>query len=613
MTVPLWLLIADAGHPDASLALPAVAWMARDAGVAFEGYLEAPRDGLLFAGSGSTVLGGAHHQQFNYLNAAFDVSYVLLGDTALFDSSIRAFGRPVLVQAQTLPELYAALLDHPGVGRAGGALFAPARPVQVGGRDLDLAPYLYPEVYFRRALAFSAVDQRAAALMAERNVQDITHLYLTGPMRDEVEARFPDATQLDALQEEDTYGSITLRLAARWTNRARGVAFGDPLAIRSQLASLCREDRVAVYGEKVELPAAQVEVQPYTEEQSEIAAETARLALAVGNPVLVGRQTGDGDLFEWSRSGVCLQIMDPNRPAFPIVATVPHRWSSPERDLYAGEPDDETLRQYASEGRILATLVWHSGEVAHNEAMLGLFELAGFTGLKMGYAVHAARYETSPQLWELLHIPREKGGMLGLAEPLLHSGGLGVMAEVDCPPERLREHCEAALGRIRALAGESAIPRGYYAFMDANLATLSPGPRGLYNAVAASGLDYFVSSAQPGRNRIVHRQDNFVVLNQTPRSVASASPFARVTTVEELLEAPPVRPGWMIATLDAPVIAFNPYIWRHGSRFMAIVDWLRAGQVVNVLPHTVARYARVLAAEGFLPAPTESRAGQVPH
>ncbi|WP_102124705.1 hypothetical protein [Deinococcus planocerae] len=611
MKPPLWLLIADAGNPDAALALPTVAWMARDAGAAFEGYLEARRDGLLFAGSGSTVLGGAHHQQFNYLNAAFDVSYVLLGDTALFDSSIQAFGGAVLVRARTLPELYAALLDQPGVGEAGAAVLAPAGPVRVGGRDLDLVPYLYPEVYFRRALAFSGAAEDAAALIEGRGVREINHLHLSEAGRTAVSSRFPTATALDAPREDDTYGSITLRLAGRWKDRARGVAFGDPVAILSQIASLCREDRVAVYGEKVELPAAQVQVQPYTEEKSEIAAETARLALEVRNPVLVGRQTGDGDLFEWSRSGVCLQIMDPNRPAFPVVATVPHTWATAKGDLYAEEPDDETLRRYAHEGRILATLVWHSGEMAHNEAMLGLFELAGFTGLKMGYGVHAARYETSPQLWELLQIPREKGGVLGLAEPLLHSGGLGVMAEVNCPPERLREHCEAALDRIRLLAGKAATPRGYYAFMDANLATLSPGPGPLYDAVAASGLEYFVSSAGPGRNRIIHRQGDFLVLNQTPRSVASASPFARVTTVEELLEAPPLRPGWMIATLDAPVIAFNPYIWRHGSRFMGVVDWMLSDRVVNVLPGTVARYARVLAREGFLPVPAGSVAEEV--
>jgi hypothetical protein len=53
----------------------------------------------------------------------------------------------------------------------------------------------------------------------------------------------------------------------------------------------------------------------------------------------------------------------------------------------------------------------------------------------------------------------------------------------------------------------------------------------------------------------------------------------------------------------APVIAFDPYIWRHGSRFMAIVDWLLSDEVINVTPRTIARYARLLKGKGYLPSP----------
>ena len=56
----------------------------------------------------------------------------------------------------------------------------------------------------------------------------------------------------------------------------------------------------------------------------------------------------------------------------------------------------------------------------------------------------------------------------------------------------------------------------------------------------------------------------------------------------------------MIGTPDAPVIAFNPYIGRHGTRFMQLVDKV-LNSYVNVLPHTIARYARILHKEGFLP------------
>lgn len=168
-----------------------------------------------------------------------------------------------------------------------------------------------------------------------------------------------------------------------------------------------------------------VKVVRYIEEKSEIAAVVAKLAQETGNLVIVGRQTGDGDLFEWSKQGVCMKIMDPNRPAFPQVAKVRHRWADRKGSVYDHEPEDEELLHYTKEGKILATLTWHYR-------------------CKMGIGVHASRYETCPQMWKLLNTTREKGGVRGLIEPLLHSGGMGVMAEVHCPHSVLEEHCRTA-------------------------------------------------------------------------------------------------------------------------------------------------------------------------
>lgn len=597
----LWLLIADMARPDVPLAVPTLAWMAREAGVDFEAYLEAGRDGRLFARTGSTVLGGAHHQAFNYLNAVFDVEYILLGETALFDSSIAAFGAPVLARTGSLAELYRTLLARPGVARPAAAVFGPGGPVAAGEWRLEIGPYLFPDIFYRRALGFpAAASGEARALLHDLGIDEGLSLYLPP------EEQIPGGEELDAVRPGDDYGSLTLRIAERWKGRARGLAFGDPAAILSQLPAHCREARVAVFAEKRRLPPAEIAVSAYTEERTAIAEDVIRLATEIGNRVVVGRQTGDGDLFAWSRGGVCLQIADPNRPPFPIIETVPHPWARTAESLYDDEPDDATLRRYATEGKLLATLLWHSGEMAHNEAMLNLVELASFTGVKMGLGVHAARYETCPQLWELLQVPRDKGGVRGLIEPVLHSGGLGVLAEVNCPPALLRAHCAEALARIRRLAGEGAAPRGYYAFLDADLATLSRVDPAIFAAIEASGLEYIVSSARPGRNRVLWETAGCIALNQSCTSVTGASPFVRVTTLEELQHnRSSVRPGWCIATLDAPVIAFNPYIWRHGSRFMRIVDWLLQDRaVVNVTPRAIARYARILRAAGSLPPST---------
>lgn len=559
----LWLFIAALDDPRVPAVVPTLAWLAEARGARLEQYLEAPRDGRLFARTGSTVLGGHHHQQFNYLHTVFDVRVILLGDTSLFRSSLSVCGGQVLAEAATVTALYQAL-DLP---LTGDLLFLPEAVTP------EQRPYLYQEIFFRRAIGMP--ESEAAGLHAAR---------------------------LD-LPAGDDIAAFTTVLAERWQAQAQGVAFGDPAIILALLATLCRERRVAVFGPCRHIPPQQVVANAYAEEQSTAAAAAARLAVATGNRVLVGRQTGDGDLFAWSRAGVCIQIADPNRPAFPVVATVPHPWANRTRTVFASEPDDATLADWADAGKRLAALLVHSGEMAHNEGMLNLVELCGATGLKLGIGVHVARFETCPQLWELISVPRASGGALGLVEPVLHSGGMGVLTESGCPPEHLAAHCRKALARIAELCGDAWRPRGYLAFMDSDMATFTQSLPETYDALAGEGLAYTVSSCLPGRNRIIWQQAGHLVLNQSTRAICTGSPYVRVTTLEDLREqTPATSPGWWLGVIDAPVIAFNPYIWRHGSRFMSLVEWLTGQAVINVTPHVVARYARLLQQRGVLPA-----------
>lgn len=75
----------------------------------------------------------------------------------------------------------------------------------------------------------------------------------------------------------------------------------------------------------------------------------AALAVDIGNPVIHGRQTGDGDIFEFSKRGVGIQITDPNRPAFSIVDAAFHPWRPAE--AAPPEPSDEQFTEALTEGR----------------------------------------------------------------------------------------------------------------------------------------------------------------------------------------------------------------------------------------------------------------------
>ena len=366
------------------------------------------------------------------------------------------------------------------------------------------------------------------------------------------------------------------------------------------MATLCRDKYVALYGAAKPKKLKDIEVSSYTEQYTCAMEDIKQLTKATNNNVLVGRQIGDGDLFEWGKHGICIKIMDPNRPAFPSVSTIPYQWANTERCWDENEPSDEQLMQYAQQGKILSTLVWHSGEMAHNEAMINLMELASFTGIKMGIGVHAARYQTCPQLWELLSVERSQGGVWGLIEPILHCGGMGVMAECGCPPEALKQHCVRAMKEIEEIAGKAGMPKGYMAFMDTDLKTLTQLHPELYQAVEEVGLDYYISSALPGRNRILYQGKSMVAFNLTPRNVCAGSPYVRMSVMEDIVECERTAPGWIMGVLDSPVVSFTPYIWNRGSKFMEIVNWMVHGETINVLPHTISRYTRILKKMGYI-------------
>lgn len=134
-----------------------------------------------------------------------------------------------------------------------------------------------------------------------------------------------------------------MRIAERWKSKAKGIAFGDPAAILSQIPRLCREKRLSLYNNKRRVETKNIVVSSYTEAVTTVADDLIRLCKELGNKVIVGRQTGDGDLFYWAKAGVCIQIMDPNRPAFPIVETIPNVWFKTGKTVYDDEPDDATL------------------------------------------------------------------------------------------------------------------------------------------------------------------------------------------------------------------------------------------------------------------------------
>src|SRR5205807_6987782 len=113
------------------------------------------------------------------------------------------------------------------------------------------------------------------------------------------------------------------------------------------------------------------------------------------------------------------------------------------------EPDDEQLEAWADERRILVTLLLWCGMVRELDCLPRLVDLVAETGLAAGLVLTAETLELGGgSALPLLAVPRERGGGLGLLEPLLGCTGRGVAAGAPLPP-RTR-------GRSRSVARVAA-------------------------------------------------------------------------------------------------------------------------------------------------------------
>ena len=122
-----------------------------------------------------------------------------------------------------MPELYRNVLEYTGNGIVpSGILFAGK---QAG--TLQIEPYLFPEIAFRRTLAFLP-EQAPEALEFHAAAGKCHAIFLSDSEKEAVMSAAPEIEEIDRCTEQDDYGSLTLRIARRWRQAARALFFGDP-------------------------------------------------------------------------------------------------------------------------------------------------------------------------------------------------------------------------------------------------------------------------------------------------------------------------------------------------------------------------------------------------
>ncbi|PWC89386.1 hypothetical protein TSH100_04920 [Azospirillum sp. TSH100] len=492
---PLLLFLAHGGDPHRVAMAPVLAAAAERAGWVFDLYYDGRRSGRHFGGwedgnrteatgTGSLMAGGRHLDHALWLTTCHRV--VALGDPASPLWPVVEAGGDCALRSRDPAALYEAafnLLGQPIPEEVAVLDMAPQTPL-----GIVAAPFLYPQLMAEPCLG---IDISADAGLRER-LEDLGARRFTGHCVDPVRARdFPGG--LDAAEGKvagESYASFSAALARRHAGWGRGTLLGDPDLIAAQLPLAATKRLLPLYGRP----------------QTDVIERAADLIQAGADPVY-GRQFDDHDFFALGRLGRGLQIVDPD-PPFASAAAVPLHLPDPPRSFTDYEPDDATLLRWASEGRVLTTLVLWSGMIRELHCIPRILDLVAATGLRCGLVVTVdSLTQSSPADLALLSIPEDRGGVLGRVELLLGSTGRGVCAEGEMPDGELARLLADARAEVATLLPPGLMPRGWWPLVDSPLV--------------------------PGHTPRLHWEEGRPVLRIAPRPRPSETPAASVETASQ--------------------------------------------------------------------------------
>lgn len=642
----LLVFLSEYSRPQKNVIAATLAWIANEVGSLFELYYEAYSSGKHFSPTsiedyfGSTVTSGFHHERFYFLNAQFEVDYVIYGKPKMFSSFLRSSNANIISEAENLTKLYQEVFAYYDLPFPKEVVIVETTPFhskdvvrpspqlsrarslrkrtllnlykKVFSRDearfpnlIEISPYCYPEIFYRRALGIgtTSFETNPPDFCRTFDVEKVYSLFLASQKVDEMKGQGFDVEVIDKFQEMDNYWSITSRIARRWLKHCDGLAYCDPVLTSYWLSWLCRHNRLAVY---------------------EVFMESVRnqlrdLVLVTENNILYGRHSCDQDITELSKDDITFQIMDPNRPSFPVIEESDYRMCQPENSYYEFEPDEKVLKSFANDRKILCTILFYCPDVRHADGLPYILELATLTNVKVGLGITAQWYKLVPEILEMINVPIENGGAFPNVEPLLCSTGMGVGVEADdfLKRETLCKHLNDARQIISEVAGAKSVPMGHYPFLDTIKEypysksifgkTHKVGPS--FEAAMEAGFEYSISYASPGKPKVIHKSKSFIAINHTNKHWFPCSPFNVMSNLSEIKQieiglALKRKPGWIIVALDTPLWLFPYYRWEKSSKLFNFASYILrggvTGKLTNTTPHVISRYARILDDNGFI-------------
>lgn len=610
MKKELLFMLGDFANVNKNAIAATCAWLANVNDYLFELYYDSYRSGKHYCGEpfrfkdniipvedyfGSTVLGGGHHEQFYLLNGLFKTSYLLIDTPTIFESSIRGFDSPIINSDTSIINIYTSLFKYFKTPFPDTITILGMRKTK--GMPLGADVYYCSEIFFNKTIGVSDYITNEELLQFKNlGVMKLRLIGFSEDVSQKYEKLGFAIQEIKLHSENDDYGIVSINLANERERDIQGVSISDPVLASYFLPWLLRHRTLPVFS--FDLPGNLQKI--------------AMLAKSHNQKVIYGRQNCDNDILELSKHDLVLQIVDPNRPPFPVVEEANFSWSFRKADYsLVDDISDEMLVQWAEEGRVLTSLLFHAGDVRHSSIIWRIFDFVALYKLHIGIGVTADWWNWAPELMELTSIPMNKGGMFPYIEPILYAGGLGITAEGKGyhSVESLIENLSTAKNQIKKIAGTEAIPKGYYTFLDIQLRDWRVGHDTLYESLADQGFDYLITSLNPGKSEVHYTKNNFVTINHSVPFFSFYSNFIRANNLDDIINSEDIyrefkKPGWVLAALDSPIWGFEHAPWECGDKLKEISEYMTSGgntgNLINTTPSVIARYAKIIDALGLL-------------
>ncbi|MEM2915106.1 MAG: hypothetical protein QXH91_06890 [Candidatus Bathyarchaeia archaeon] len=623
----LLLLLIDDNCLEKVPIMATLAWLARKNGLTFDSYISSDVIEFLGMKIDGTFFSDMHAEQLYYVCNAYDVYYCAYGTTRRFLRDLKVFDKKcVSIKEYGLLDFYLDIFTYFGLELPKKAVMVKCGPVSTGkASGLHLDSYCYPEIYYSKAIGIgsNATDNDLERLK-EIGVTHISTLYCEDELVEKLRKIGFNVKVIDSLSAEDTYGSVTTRIADRWLRYIKGFAVGDYRLTAFWVPFFCRNDLISLYDE-----------------------DWKRLATVVGSysskkksKVVWGLQSSDDFITELSKFDKIMQIVMYMKPVITAKVEIryPAEWLKPSVTYWDRSYSNAELSKKADIGGIAACILFFAENLCHFSAIPRLFELAKLSRTKIGVASNISWYEYAANWMEDTLIPVESGGCFPLVEPLLCSAGLGAATEAKgyISSETLASCLQEARKKAAKLWGEHLVPIGYYPWQDANPYYRPDTGEPQFNVVKDAGFGYYITCKNMDQPpQIVYQDGDFVAVNQqnsmidlvtltrilNPK-ISSQMSQGMIDSIDKSVRVPwsydPLsdlkrwerflsmknKPGWIIISLDAPFWGFSPFYFDRAYILKSAMEYIASGGETGKLftssPYEVSCYAKILKSKGLL-------------